>query len=291
MKPSNLDGYLHETNDSFELASSLLKGLRLPPQPTVVMAISKEMAVPEPNIRKIGGLLEKDPAMASRVLQTINSPLFGMKRPVASIRTGLNLLGLRNFYSMIVTSAAREALGFRGREMEDLWAHCLQVAKVCEQIAQKVPDVAPEEAYLVGLFHDSAIPLLVKKFAEYGEIVNRVIAIGGDIVTIEEEKFNTHHALVGAVLARSWNLPSHIFKAIRFHHGDSLNLFGDAKTRNLGGVLMLSDYLARCICTRGETEDCRSPRWLALIEEIKAQLNIQEETIQSFRDEAAKFAA
>jgi HD-like signal output (HDOD) protein len=287
MSVSDLREFASETRDSLEFAAALLKGVRLPPQPTVVASISTELAKEHPDFRTISRLLEQDPAMVSKVLQTINSPLFSLRREVTSIRTALSMLGLKNFYSMVVTSAVQDALGFKGREAEELWAHSLHVAKLCEEIAGQVGWVSSEEAYLVGLFHDGAVPVLVTKFPLYKEIVERVVAVGGDIASIEEEKFNTHHAVVGGLLARSWGLPPHIYKTIRFHHADSLSIFGeDKKTLSLAAVLMLSDYLSRCVYSNGECEDCHSERWNNLQAEIENALNIDFEIVVSFREKA-----
>ncbi len=283
-----IESYANETNDSVEKIQSFLKDLRLPPQPTIVVALSKELTTPDPDFRKIATLLNQDPALVSRVLKIINSPLFGAKREVTSILTALSLMGIRNFYSMVVTSAAKEALGFNDGEAERLWKHSVHVAVLSEKIAKHCQDVLPEEAYMVGLFHDCAIPILITKFPLYQEIVEKVVVRGGDIHDFEENKFNTHHAIVGAVLASSWGLPPRIYKAIRFHHSDTLGVHTDPTTHRLAAVLTLADYLSRSIESGENNEDCDSPRWLKLLGEIQTTLNLGAESLERLYDEASQ---
>lgn len=277
-------------DDELEIAASLLEGVRLPPKPTIVVAISNEAGKQVPDFPKIAALLEQDPAMVAKVLKIINSPLFGMKGEVTSIRTALSLMGLQNFYTMVVTTAAQDALGFSGDEAEELWQHSLHVARLCQEIGKDVMGVSPEEAYLLGLFHDGAIPVLLTMYPLYKEIIERVVTIGGDITAIEEEKFNTHHAAVGAYLARSWGLPAHLYKAIRFHHADSLELFVDVKDKKLAAVLMLADFLARCVHAEGANEDSGSERWENLLAEIQQILKFDQKKINAFQEQAIDLA-
>jgi len=282
--------YSQETNDSVEFALELMRGLELPPQPTIIAAISKEMAKSEPSFQTISTLVTQDPALASHVLKLINSPLFSLQRKITSIQTALSLLGLKKFYSMVITSAAKIALGFNTKNVEELWEHSLLVAKSCELIALGIPGgkLISEEAYMVGLFHDSAIPVLLLKHPSYLAVVEKVVSLGGEIQSFEEEHFNTHHALVGSLLCRSWGLPSHIYKVIRFHHGNTLDIFDDVKTKRLAAVLVLADFLARCAANSQETEDCHSQRWLVLLEQIQKTLDINLDKIDEFKTQAER---
>lgn len=289
---NGLKSFSAETADSYELAAKLLEGLRLPSQPKTVAAISEELTRKEPSFKKITDLISQDPGLVAQVLKIINSPLFGLKREVLSIKTALSLLGLKNFYAMVMTSAVREALGFKSPILERVWQHSALVAKLAEQIARQVEGVSPDEAYLVGLFHDSATPVLLGKFPEYAEVIERVVVLGGDIRGYEEERFNTHHALVGAMLAKSWGLPVPLFKAIRFHHSDSLQPLTDPKSRRLTAVLMLADFLSRQASGGELHEDGERERWEVLRREIEAELCLESvDVLAELANEMATLAA
>lgn len=271
-----------------EYGGSIFEGVKLPPRPAIVVAINNEIAKPQPDFNKIAGLLEQDPAMVLKLLKIINSPLFGCKDEITSIRTALSLMGLQNLYTMVVTAAAQDALGFNSAEVDELWRHSVHVARLCQEIANGVKGVSPEDAYLAGLFHDGAIPVLLTMYPLYKEIVERVVSTGGDIAAIEEKKFNTHHAAVGAYLAHSWGFPVHIYKTIRLHHGDSLDMFGDDKSKRLGAILMLADYLARCVNSEGANEDSHSARWERLLAGIQQLLGIKVEQFSQFEQRAVE---
>ena len=199
------------------------------------------------------------------------------------------ILGLKRFYSLVLTSVAREVLGFDGRKVEKLWEHSLLVAKLCDTIASKVKRLSAEEAYLIGLFHDAAIPVLLTARPEYNTVLEHVIEFGGDIVAMEEKTFNTHHALVGAVLTRSWGLPRQVYTVIRYHHDHDLACFDEDTIKKQSAVLMLADELARCVKSQKTIQD--NEHCIELLGQIKETLNFSDEDIEVFHQTACALAA
>lgn len=291
MNQHELKSFSTEMADSYELAAKLMEGLRLPAQSKTVAAITTELSQPDPSFKKITDLINQDPGLVAQLLKTVNSPMFAPRREVLSVQTALSLLGLKNFYSLVMTSAVQQSMGFKGDKLEQVWSHSTLVAKLAERIAAKVERVSPDEAFLVGLFHDSAIPALAGKFPEYVSVIERVVALGGDIRSYEESHFNTHHALVGAAMARSWGLPVVIARAIRFHHADSLDALPDSKSRRLTAVLMLADTLARQATAEGRNGDGECERWRGLCNEIEAELGVKASALLEMAKESAMAVA
>lgn len=65
------------------------------PAPAAVLArLEAELALPEPSLRKVSGLVAGDPAMAAKVMQLVSSTFFGQVRRVEGPEEAARLLGL-----------------------------------------------------------------------------------------------------------------------------------------------------------------------------------------------------
>ena len=266
----------------------VVEGVRLPPQPKIILAIQQELRKEDPSFPKIADLLSKDAALSAKVLKVVNSPLFSSGQEIDSISRALSRLGLMNFFTIVLMSSLKDALG-NDPLANRLWEHSEIVAALCREIARKTRVVDPEYAYMAGLFHDAAMPILLKKFDHYEEVMEKVVSTGGDIQAYEVNRGSTHHAVVSYLLARSWGLPDEVIEAIQFHHTDNVQVFSD-RSRTLGCVLMLADQLGRESAPWGtgtpEEADC----WQGVYAQIQLELGIDEDDIKDFRESAAEIA-
>ena len=69
------------------------------------------------------------------------------------------------------------------------------------RIQNKVPiDVL----YTVGLFQNCGIPLLALRFEDYKEVLIEANDKGCNSIALEEEKYNTNHAVLGLTLLHKY---------------------------------------------------------------------------------------
>ncbi len=77
--------------------SELLKRLgecqRLPTLSGVVFQLLELCRQEEACLREAGDLIGRDPALAARVLQVVNSAFYGLRREVKSLRQACSMLG------------------------------------------------------------------------------------------------------------------------------------------------------------------------------------------------------
>jgi EAL and modified HD-GYP domain-containing signal transduction protein len=93
-------------------------------------------------------LVKQDAVLSLRVLRCINSAAFAIRREVRSLREALVLLGMgpiRKWAS--VWCLAQLSTG----TTSELATMAMVRARMCEQIAELVPGVDPNEMFLVGL--------------------------------------------------------------------------------------------------------------------------------------------
>jgi HD-like signal output (HDOD) protein len=203
-------------------AEDILKSIRIPPCPDVVMALMEETRQPEVDFNKIIKLISGDVGLAASMLKTANSPFFALRSKVSSVQQAVSVLGLKNLLQIVRGSALQNALGGDKVDMERYWDRSNFTAVVASQMAARLEGVSREDAYSYGLFHDCGIPILMMKFPDYKEKLASANKTAALIITVEDQHYATNHAVVGNMLTRNWCLPEHISQAILVHHDYSI---------------------------------------------------------------------
>jgi len=239
------------TVERLKQANEIVKKIKLPIQPKIVIDINREAGSGEPNFQLISALIGKDAGLTAKLLHVINSPFFGVSKEVTNITQALSLMGMDNFKKVILTTCLREAIGTANKNDQAFWDHSLRTAVAAEKIAQKVSgllmvdNVTPDHAYITGLFHDSSIPVFIRKDSSYETIAQLTLSHKPDLVKTEEDLAGTDHCSIGAMLAKSWSLSTSICKAILHHHvNDYSTIKGDDPPYKLLAVVQLADYIA-----------------------------------------------
>lgn len=236
------------TDEKLAQAQKIVKKVELPTQPTIVLEINKEMGTDSPNFKKIAALVSQDAALTAKVINVINSPFFGVSRKVDSIPQALTLMGVQNFFKIILTTALREAISGDGSS-EIFWHHSIKTAVAAEHIAKSLgatlltDEITPDMAYLAGLFHDCATPILAKRSADYQKYAQYFISHKVNIAQAEEKLISSDHCVIGHLMAKSWSISDAVCKAILYHHEKKLEAH-DGIPIKLVALLKLADYFA-----------------------------------------------
>ena len=82
-------------------AEKLLKSIIIPARPAILDELNREARQSEPNPAKIAQLIGKDVSLSAAMLKTVNSPLFGLSKRVASVPQALAMLGSNNTINII----------------------------------------------------------------------------------------------------------------------------------------------------------------------------------------------
>jgi HD-like signal output (HDOD) protein len=224
----------------------LLKNVGVPPRPQAVVDINFELASADPSVPEIIRIIQSDPGLSARTLKVANSPIFRTASAITTVEQAVVTLGLRNFTNLIVTSALRDVLKLGHDPInERFWAHSMLVARGAELIARRllmVPEII-NGAYLTGLFHDCAIPLMRSRYADYDNKVILALAQDLEVIHDEERSYKTNHAVVGMLFARFWGLEKSVCQAIGWHHGPIMRLT-DPVARTLLAVVRFAEFIS-----------------------------------------------
>lgn len=186
----------------------------VPGMPEVIAEAMRLSQDPSTTVHQLQTLIEKDQAIAGRLIQIANSILFRRTRDVASIHEAVVRIGQNELKHTLFELFVETRL-FRSKTWPELvkalWRHSLAVAAVGRRLAVYL-DIDPDELFLAGLIHDVGKAALLGNLNE-----NPQLAAGFDASQIEQAMQDIH-PLAGGVAARKWAMPDPVIESILRHH-------------------------------------------------------------------------
>ena len=209
---------VHNTLD--REAEQILQGIEIPSCPAILTKLLRETRADEPDFRRVSQLIGGDVALAAEVLKVANSSFFGLRAKASSVQQALVLLGLNTVTQLVTGLLLRRAFqGSPGPGMERYWKASMATSLISAMLCRETAHGDSGIACTYGLFRDCGMPVMLQKFPIYADIFDgSAIILGEPVLEIENERYTTNHARVGAQLARSWHLPDAMCFAIQHHH-------------------------------------------------------------------------
>jgi len=206
-----------------QAAQDLIRSIPIPPRPSLLIQLQREMRRDTPDFKVISSLIAQDAALSGALLKTANSALFSLRRKVESIRDALSALGLRQVMMLVHGFLVRRSFAANHCALLNFWERSSKRALVMTFLARKLRLSSPDQAHAFGLFSDLGIPMLLQRFDAYQETLQLAQdSAEQTLVMLEEQRHRTNHAVIGALLAHNWTLPADLVMAIRLHHDYSI---------------------------------------------------------------------
>lgn len=185
----------------------------LPACPQALVQLSLLMHDEDANLQSIGGLIERDMALAAAVVRTVNSALFGLLRRVESVPEAVRYLGTRE------VSALTFEIGLRGAfppspTLNALWDRASRRGLAMGRAAPAL-DLDPWLAHTAGLFAEGGQAALIAHDAPgYAAIV---AAHPDELLRLDAETatYGLNHAALGGALCQSWGLAAEVAASVR----------------------------------------------------------------------------
>jgi signal transduction histidine kinase/HD-like signal output (HDOD) protein len=194
----------------------------LPTLPQILLKLIHTCGEDSANAGDISEIVEKDPALSSRILRLVNSAYYSLPYNVSSIRQAVSLVGtgtVKNLaFCASVCEAFRKTKKASGFNIKRYWWHSLRCGLLSRLLAKEINYSQPEEAFLCGLFHDIGILVL---WVHFGDTYGRILAEhlhNEEALLAAEVRLGATHSEVGAWLLRRWDMPSFMSDAVLYHH-------------------------------------------------------------------------
>ncbi|MEQ8458711.1 MAG: HDOD domain-containing protein [Sandaracinaceae bacterium] len=202
---------------------------QLPGIPAVVSVCLQELDDPEADLGKVAALIERDPLVSSKLLRVVNSPAFGGRGRISSIRQAVSRIGIKRTRSILLELSVRQVFTSRDPRIRSifrkLWEHCLAVGTLARGIAQHVEDgPEPDVAYLGGLLHDVGKPIVAAYLLDAERNLMEALGESWMADTVWLGIVEQFHREAGKALAKEWDLPPPVARSIeqseRFDHSE-----------------------------------------------------------------------
>lgn len=188
----------------------------VPRLPEVAMALLKELANADVTQETIMSYINRDPALASEVLRMSNSALLSNNsgEEIVNLDKALVLLGLNNLKTIVSAALMKRLMLIAPIYFrmfgQHLWQHSLDCAHACRSLSKLYSGADPNNAYLVGLMHDTGklaiFSLLTKALAQNLDIQPRGSVFSGIV--------RDNSQALSARIAREWSLPDYLLIAL-----------------------------------------------------------------------------
>ncbi len=228
-----------------EVLSKKLTGLRqIPTIPPVLMKLLDYLQQPSDSlsVQTVTEMIAQDNALALQCLQVANSPLFGRRQKVDSLRGAVMSLGVRHISDIAMSCGLLNVTNKSGLDPVVLWEHSLGCALVSEHLARRIGFKDPDKAYLAGLLHD--VGLIVNLWVlpvEFRATYEIARLEGLPLHEAEVRVLGFSHCDSGRLLAEQWGLPPELVDVAACHHYDQLS----SDHGELIAIVRLSDILCR----------------------------------------------
>ncbi len=204
-----------------QLLERVLRSPRLPSLPAIALEVIELVQQKDVNIRQIAATISNDPALATKILRTVNSSFYAQTQPISTITHALVILGLNSVKTLALSFSLVSNLKQAGAGDFDhvaLWKRSLFTAVAARSLGREFGMLQQEEAFLGGLLQDLGVLAMSQALGEaYTNLVAEVGPNHRQLTVLERERLQTDHAEIGAALAEHWKLPPVLAAPIRYH--------------------------------------------------------------------------
>lgn len=271
---------------NLDQAHDIIKGINIPPRPAALQAVLAEKQKEHPDLNKLASIIAQDVTLAASVLKTINSPLYGLRRKITSIKQATIMLGFRSVSNLVTGISIRQATSGTGLRLERFWDSATDVAMMSSRLSKKLFLGDPDNAYLLGLFHDVGIPLMMLKYKDYKKVLIEANDSSLPFTTIEEQYYPTNHAVVGYYVGRSWGIEKQVCQGILNHHSPHMLELDDPNVSSLLAIMKLAEHI--CHMNRRLSLD---NEWESHATDILEYLGLDENGYIEIREEMTSLLA
>jgi putative nucleotidyltransferase with HDIG domain len=192
---------------------------RLPSAPQAYWDLTQSIADSSTSLAQVAEIVERDGAMAAKILQLVNSAYFAVAQKQTSLTAAVAYLGTDLLKALTLTAHvfSLNVKKLPGFDLEALQEHSLRVARIAKRFFDE--KAAAAEAFTAAVVHDIGKIVLASSVPErYAD----VLAGSRGSIKLEHEKeveiLGVSHAEVGAYLLGLWGLPLGIVEGVAYHH-------------------------------------------------------------------------
>jgi HD-like signal output (HDOD) protein len=263
---------------------AVLQDVTIPPRPEALLKISTEAKKEQPDMSIISKAISEDVGISSSVLQVVNSVAFRRASEIQSIQQAVMTLGIKRLLPLVKSVALKSSMG-ESERLASFWDHASKIATVASFAAELLQKPAlKDHAYMLGLFHNAGVPIMMLKYADYNEVLTLANTNGwNNVADLERQKYQTTHTVVGALLGQKWNLPA-VMSDVIYYQFDVEGLYESGELSKTGLDLLSLLKLSRYVVDYAKTGHTENTEWAQVEDAILNHFDLSEEDIENHRE-------
>ena len=182
----------------------------LPPLPDVAACALRLLDDPGTTPGDLAAVLGRDPALVSTTLRAANSAALGMSETVSDLAQAIMIVGLSALKSRLLAVTLKNWNRNFGASERLVWEKSLGAAVAAEVLATHLGKTCQKEAHLCGLLHNLGQIVMLSLpdvRRDYPAVVRYIGDHQVDFAEAERNVIGFSYPLVGALVARRWQLP------------------------------------------------------------------------------------
>lgn len=229
-----------------------LEGLLKNPQklfslPDIYFKIKQVLESPKSSAAHIAEVVEKDTSLSAKLLQIVNSALYGFPSRIDTIARAVTIIGSRELASLSLAVSVTDL--FKGIpkafvDMRSFWEHSVATGVFARVLANRMGAKKDEDRLFVGgVLHDIGRIFLFRHApAEMADAMALALQKKIPLLEAEHEEMGFSHALVGGKLLEQWKIPKVLWDPVRYHH-----LPDKAEDEVMASVLHVADFMVNLL--------------------------------------------
>ncbi|HED53224.1 MAG TPA: HDOD domain-containing protein [Phycisphaerales bacterium] len=268
-----------------ELLEEVLSCPTLPSLPAVALEVIELTRDANVSMDRLAETIQNDQGLSAKVLRTVNSSYYGLRKKCGTIRQAIVVLGLSAVKSITLGFSLVSSIDMKGRDdfdHNDYWRRGLFTAVAARSIAKAASCEYQDEAFLGGLLQDVGVVAL------YESLGNRYVHVleqtGGDhrkLCKFEIADLELQHPDIGAMMASRWKLPEELIQPVKYHERPSAGPGGEI------GQLVRAVGLGNVVADALTAEDAQ-PILRRFYQKAKEWFDLNEEQCDAILEEVAK---
>ena len=225
-----------------------VRDIIIPPCPELLNELRAQVHLVDPEPGEIARIASGDVAMAAALMRWVNSPLYSRVRPAQTVAQAIAMLGVRPAMQLLTGFLTRHSIQVNSPLLEHFWESSTRRAMATAHIARQLYSVDVDLAHSFGLFCHVGLPIMMQGVRGYsGTLTEAMARQDRSFTETENLAHRTDHAVVGAIVARTWRFPAVLTHAVRLHH--DFTVLGDKSVttdvRTLVAAGLVADYLVQ----------------------------------------------
>jgi HD-like signal output (HDOD) protein len=288
MNPPLQDDYARKVSERYRRVIENIENL--PALPVIVSRLLEVVNSPETSADDASKLIQKDPALTSKVIRLANSAFYGMPRSVSSVSSAIVILGFNVIRSVVLSASIMKMFSDPSKQTvnrDHFWKHSVITAIAAKELVRHLLSFKlydPEGAFCAGILHDIG-KLIFNEYipADYMEVCRYSQEHAMPLLDAETLMLGINHAEIGRILADKWALPLDLELSMVFHHYPDRS----EEIVDFVNIIHLADHIAHDADAGLFEGEAVTPEWT----ESRTGLRVDDDVYTRIREHCVAAAA